>query len=975
MAATYNLGVAQGIIRITYDPKGVAEAEAGQEKLAATSKKTSATMAKAGKAAAVGGLIIAGGLALAAKEAADFQAKMTLLVTAGGESQAALGAVSKGIEQIAIQTGTSLTEAADGMYIVEKAGIRGAKGLNVLKAAAEGARAEGVDLQVMTQGLTSIMQSYADTMKDPIVATNELVVAAGMAKTTMQNFVNSLPNVLPLASAVGISFAQVGAAIATMTQHGTSAAEATQELNNTIRGLVAPNQVAIKAMQQLGINVVDLEKNVGKRGLAGSIDLVVNAIGKHMGPAGTVVVDTFKKSQSAGEDLQIMLSKMPKDLQALSKGFLDGTVSAKEYRQGFRDMGAQGSAMGMQFMQLAMQANGFNDLLKAGSPAAATFTAYLKQIMGGATGMNTALQLSGASAGYFTEGIKRINAASKESGKDISTWAQTQKNANVQLGRLKASGQVLAVELGTHLLPTIVKIANALTAAIQWFADLSDTQQNIIVGTLAAAAAFLLLASSIIKLYKMVKMLQEIGLAVKALTIWTKLAAAAQWLWDGALAAFAALEEITGIGLIVAAIVALVAIIILVIKYHQQIWNAMKTAWGAIWSFMKTIGAWFAGPFVNFFIGVWHQMQAIWNGIVAVFTTAFKILMIPLKLYFEFWRAIWNLFWPITKAVFDLIVAIVKLAIAIIKAVIQTELLIILTIWRTVTHALEAAWRAVWGAIVGVLRAVWAVIGPTIINHLHEIQSIWNSIWHAIVGVARVIWGQIVSYIRSHVALILSAVHTLTRLAGIVGGFFQSMYLAVVAKVGKVVSYVAGIGGKIIHAIGNLGSLLYNAGKDVIQGLINGIASKINALTSKLKSITNLIPKIKGPEEVDAKLLTPNGETIMAGLVAGIENGRPSLERTLKKLTKSVPVSVTASYAGQALHPITEGSGGSPKAGIPPHRFAPAPKMFGPYKMTLDGKVFHEFVIDAVTGAPKIISKTTQRGNRKRAWAGGRKTA
>src|SRR6185312_14311374 len=179
MASTYTIGTAEGVIRITYDPEGVAKAKKDQEELGATSLKTGSEMSKSSKVMAVAGLAVAAGIGVAVKQASDFQSKMTLLVTAGNESQAALGSVSKGIESIAIDTGTSLDQLADGMYIVEKAGKHGAAGLDVLKAAAEGARAEGTDLATMTTGLTSIMQSYAGTMKDPVQATNESVSASG----------------------------------------------------------------------------------------------------------------------------------------------------------------------------------------------------------------------------------------------------------------------------------------------------------------------------------------------------------------------------------------------------------------------------------------------------------------------------------------------------------------------------------------------------------------------------------------------------------------------------------------------------------------------------------------------------------------------------------------------------------------------------------------------------------------------------
>lgn len=55
------------------------------------------------------------------------------------------------------------------------------------------------------------------------------------------------------------------------------------------------------------------------------------------------------------------------------------------------------------------------------------------------------------------------------------------------------------------------------------------------------------------------------------------------------------------IGLIVLAIAALVAGII----YVATKTRFFQTVWADVWGFMKAIGAWFAGPFVDFFVGAW----------------------------------------------------------------------------------------------------------------------------------------------------------------------------------------------------------------------------------------------------------------------------------------------------------------------------------------------------------------------------------
>lgn len=478
----YSLGAAHGAIIITFDGAGVAKAEASLTGLEAQSKRTAATAALGAKRMAAAGLIIAGGLAVAAHAAADFDAKMNLLVTAAGESQANLAKVSAGVQNIAIKTGTGLDQLSEGAYQVEKAGYRGADALMVLQAGAEGARAEGAQLATVTSALTSIMMSYHLHAKDAVSVTNQMVVAAGASKTTMENFANSLSTVLPVASAAGVTFPQVAGALATLTQHGTSAAEATQELASTIRNLQAPNGVAIKTLNQLGFGANDLAQILKdpSKGLYGAIVAIDQAILTKMGPDGLALLGTFNNSKNAAEALQTQLAAMPPDLQQLTQGFQNGTVSMADYRKGFRALGGPASVMGQQFLSLFASSQGFSQQIKSGGPAAETFAAVLKRVTGGAIGMNTALQLGGENLAYFQKTTDAVSQAALEGGTDIETWGKVTRTASFQFGQLKATLEVLGVLIGHTVLPAFVGVAHVIRDVALFLVGLPGPVRDII---------------------------------------------------------------------------------------------------------------------------------------------------------------------------------------------------------------------------------------------------------------------------------------------------------------------------------------------------------------------------------------------------------------------------------------------------------------------------------------------------------------
>jgi phage-related minor tail protein len=92
---------------------------------------------------------------------------------------------------------------------------------------------------------------------------------------------------------------------------------------------------------------------------------------------------------------------------------------------------------------------------------------------------------------------------------------------------------------------------------------------------------------------------QIVAIALGVLAVALGIAAAAQWAMNSALLA----NPITWI---IVAIVALVAAIVYVATKTQF----FQTVWRSVWGFMKTVGAWFAGPFAGFFVTLWNKITS-----------------------------------------------------------------------------------------------------------------------------------------------------------------------------------------------------------------------------------------------------------------------------------------------------------------------------------------------------------------------------
>ncbi|MFG2976307.1 hypothetical protein ACGFYY_25405 [Streptomyces sp. NPDC048331] len=124
--------------------------------------------------------------------------------------------------------------------------------------------------------------------------------------------------------------------------------------------------------------------------------------------------------------------------------------------------------------------------------------------------------------------------------------------------------------------------------------------------------------------------------------------------------------------------------------------------------------------------------------------------------------------------------------------------------------------------------------------------------------------------------------------------------------------FLSGLGQMVIGSIGDLGNVLWYAGRQILGGLINGLRSMVPSLREHLGWITSMLPDWKGPAETDARILTPAGRSLIDGFRRGISAATPGLRDQLGGLTGDLPgmvLPVTPALGGAA--------GGGPGAGQP----------------------------------------------------------
>jgi phage-related minor tail protein len=231
-------------------------------------------------------------------------------------------------------------------------------------------------------------------------------------------------------------------------------------------------------------------------------------------------------------------------------------------------------------------------------------------------------------------------------------------------------------------------------------------------------------------------------------------------------------------------------------------------------------------------------------------------------------------------AIFMVVVAAIIAAVILIKIHWETIKNATISAWNWIKDTIVGAWNAVWNAVkTAVQWVVGAVVGAW--NWVKEKTSeAWNWVKDKISGV----WNWLVQNIGQRVLDIINK--------------FVELKNGIVDKATAAINFVKEIPGKILAAFGNAGRMLWDIGRKIMGGLADGIQAGIGWIKDKVSGIAGKIIGWKGPPAYDKKMLTPQGEMIIDGLVRGFDNGIPGVEKSLRGLSASIPIQMSRTPMG-----------------------------------------------------------------------------
>lgn len=194
---------------------------------------------KIGKVAAGAGIAVGAAIGAAAiKGVASFaslESGMNEVFTLlPGISDDAMKEMTDQVKGFSKEFGVLPDEVVPALYQSLSAGVPQDNVFEFLEVAQKAAKGGVTDLTTAVDGISSVVNAYGSDVIGATEASDLMFTAVRLGKTNFEEMSNSLFNVIPTASSLGVEFGDVTAALATMTAQGTPTSVATTQIRQAL---------------------------------------------------------------------------------------------------------------------------------------------------------------------------------------------------------------------------------------------------------------------------------------------------------------------------------------------------------------------------------------------------------------------------------------------------------------------------------------------------------------------------------------------------------------------------------------------------------------------------------------------------------------------------------------------------------------------------------------------------------------------
>ena len=500
----------------TKSAKKVAEQQA---KAQAAWDKNAATLSGTAGYASAAGAAIGAGIAASVKTGMEFEAQMSRVGAVSRASEEDLAKLTAQAKELGRSTVWSSSQAAEGMQYLAMAGFKTEDVLASMPGMLQLASAGGIELGSAADIASNILSGFGLKAADMGRVGDVLTSTFTASNTSLAGLGETMKYAAPIAKSTGQSIEAVAAMAAKLGDQGIAGSDAGTALRNVMLRLSAPTGKAAETLKALGVSAVDSEGNI--RPMEAVLADLSKATGKYSQEAQTNIASTIFGTESMGAAMILMEQA--------------GSGALKDFQKSLSETGSA-------------------------ERVAATQTDNLKGDMAG---------LSSAVEGMAISIFETLGPSLRELTKwgtqvigKIQAW--TKENPGLTKGIIAVATGIAGLAAAALPLMGVFKTMQFLIAAFK--------VPFLLLNKMLATNAAMWLKSKAAMLIQVAA--QKIWMGVtKAAAFVGKLITGVQWALNAAMAA-------NPIGLVIAAIVALIAVGVLLYKNWDLIKENLTALWG-----------------------------------------------------------------------------------------------------------------------------------------------------------------------------------------------------------------------------------------------------------------------------------------------------------------------------------------------------------------------------------------------------------
>lgn len=184
-------------------------------------------------------------------EARRFQRQMSEINTVARLSGNGLSMLSGQVKDLSVELGVSTDTLTSGLYEALSAEVPPDNAIDFLRTATKAAVSGVTSIEVAVDGLTSVINAYKMDVSEARHVSDIFFETIRLGKTRFEQLSQNIGLVLPMAAALGLSFEEVGAALATMTKQGLSTDKAATSLRGIMQDLLKPGEELIAVIRKI----------------------------------------------------------------------------------------------------------------------------------------------------------------------------------------------------------------------------------------------------------------------------------------------------------------------------------------------------------------------------------------------------------------------------------------------------------------------------------------------------------------------------------------------------------------------------------------------------------------------------------------------------------------------------------------------------------------------------------------------------